>query len=204
MAQVAKGQAVMKLRSVGFRLVGGSALALGLLLGGALLGAAPAHAQGSTSYLPPASVQQSPWYLPPAWVRPPQTGPKVRKLAGYYGHNRMYSAGSYGSYSNGCYGNCPRLPGMITTGYGVVLQRPVVAIFDPNAYQVVPVMPDAYYQSIYQASPPAPVNAERGVKPIQPLVVPVSRDSRPGREPQAKVSTRNGVRIIRPAPVTAY
>jgi hypothetical protein len=198
MAQIAKGQAVMTLRSAGIRLVAGAGLALGLLLGGALLSPSPAQAQG---YLPPADVQASPWYMPPAWVRPPQTGPRVRKLAGYYGHNRTYSAGSYGSYSNGCYGYCPRLPGMITSSYGVVLQRPTVAIFDPSAYQVVPVIQGQYYQSIYQASPPAPGNT---AKPVQPLVVPVSIDARPGREPQSKVSIRNGVRIIRPAPVTTY
>jgi len=193
MAQIAKGQAVMKLRSVSIRLVAGAFVALGLLLGGALLGAAPANAQ------------ESPWYMPPAWVHPAQTGPKIRKLPGYYGHNAMYRAGTYGSYSNGCYGRCaPRLPGLITTGYGVVLQRPAVAIFDPNAYQLVAVAQNPYYQSMYQAAPPEPATGDHAAKAIRPLVVPVGIDSRPGQEPQAKVSTQHGVRIVRPASTVAY
>lgn len=175
----------MKLRIPGHGLIA-VLLALGLVAGGTLPGAAPAGAQETS--------EPSPWYMPPAWVHPPRTGPYVRKLPGYYGHT--YRNRTYGGFSNYCYGVCrDRLPGTVTTGYGVTLSRPVVAIFDPRAYEIVP-------RALYEA----PQAAESGGagRPAQPAVVPVGVASKPAQEPLPKFSMQNGVRIIRPSPVAPY
>src|SRR5262245_33991457 len=89
-----------------------------------------------------AQEQQTPWYLPQPWVRPPATGPQVRALPGYYGHNLRYR--SYGSFSTGCYGDCGYIRGTIATGNGVVLYRPTVVAYDQSAYELVP---RGYYQT---------------------------------------------------------
>ncbi len=161
-------------------------MAAAVMAFGAFAAGTPAGAQETT--------QQTPWYMPQAWVHPPQTGPKVRKLPGYYGHS--YRNRSYGGFGNGCYGDCRELPGTISTGYGVTLAQPIVAIFDPRAYQLVP-------HASYEAAPPPPAMAAPVAAPVQPLVVPVGVPTR-RHEPQATFAMQNGVRVIRPARVEAY
>lgn len=164
-----------------------------LLMAGALLalGGTPANAQtyGTTQEL----SQETPWYMPQPWVHPPQTGPKIRKLPGYYGH--AYRNRSYGGFGNGCYGDCRELPGTVSTGYGVVLSQPVVAVFDPRDYQVVP---RPRQQTLAALPEPA-----RRRAPAEPLVVSVDVPTK-RNEPQHQFSMQNGVRIIRPSPNTTY
>jgi len=172
-----------------FRLIAAAFLALGFTLGlalwGALLTAAPASAQ---------DAQETPWYMPQPWVHPPQTGPKIRFRPGYYGHNLRHR--TYGSFSTGCYGDCGIVRGTVMTGNGIVLARPAVAIFDGGYYyQIVP-------RTDYRAQ--QAVLAQRSTKPIQPKVVSVRSGGQSGQKPQPKFVVQNGVRIIRPAPVTAY
>ncbi|WP_119302902.1 hypothetical protein [Dongia deserti] len=185
----------MKLGSAAFRLFVGALMALGFAVGSALFGAAPASAQYYSADVPPVVFQDAPqdipWYMPQPWVHPPQTGPKIRKLPGYYGHN--YRDRPYGGFSNGCYGSCRELPGTISTGYGVVLSQPVVAIFDPRGYALVPRV--QYQPQPASALPPAP-------KPVEPAVVSVRAASNAPRGLQPKFTLQNGVRILRPSPVT--
>jgi hypothetical protein len=181
----------MKIEIAAFRLLGAVFLALGFTLGGALATAAPASAQE-----PP---QETPWYMPQPWVHPPQTGPSIRKLPGYYGHNLRYR--TYGNFSTSCYGFCSNLPGTIGTGYGVTFSRPVVAYFDPRYYAVVP-------QQGYQAQQPYQAQQiyvlQRNAAPARAKVVPVRYAQWPSQKPLPKFSTQNGVRIIRPAPMATY
>lgn len=158
--------------------------ALTVALGFALLFApAPASAQ---------DAEQIPWYMPQPWVYPPQTGPKIRKLPGYYGHT--YRNRSYGGFSNYCYGDCGyRAPGTISTGGGVILQRPTVVAFDPNDYVIVP-------RTQYLAEPPAPAETSRAA-PVTPAVVPTGQQR--GYKPKPTVTTQNGVRVIHLTPLTA-
>jgi hypothetical protein len=176
MAQIAKGQAVMTRRIA--RPFVAALAALGTVcfaLGGAPA-ASPAQAQ-----------EKTPWYLPPPWVYPPQTGPKIRKLPGYYGHT--YRNRSYGDFSTYCYGDCGyRLPGTVSTGGGVILKRPTVAVFDPDAYAIVP---QQQYQPAEQAAP-------RRAVPAVPVIVPVRDGARKVQQPT--FSLQHGVRIIRPTP----
>ena len=79
----------MKLEAL--RPLAAAVVALGLVLA---FNTAPASAQ---------DAQQIPWYMPQPWVYPPQTGPKIRKLPGYYGHT--YRNRSYGGFSTHCYGD---------------------------------------------------------------------------------------------------
>ena len=179
----------MKPRIPAFRLLAASVAALGAFI----LGSGPASAQYYSPDVSPETPQETPWYMPQPWVHPPQTGPKIRKLPGYYGHT--YGSRSYGGFGNGCYGDCRELPGTVSTGYGVTLSQPMVAIFDPRDYQLVP---RAQQQTL--AAPPEPASRP---SPAQPLVVPVGIPTR-RNEPQHKFSMQNGVRIIRPAPTTTY
>ena len=177
------------------RLCTAAVAALGFIAAGALLGAAPAKA--------PDTDQEVPWYMPQPWVHPPQTGPKIQLLPGYYGYNS--SGGSYGAFSTSCYGSCGyRLPGTVSTGYGLTLWRPTAAYFDPRAYQLVPLAEypqGAYPQGAYlQGAVPAP---QRAAPPV-PAVVSVLVPNRPAFEMQPKFSLQNGVRIIRPAPLANY
>lgn len=166
----------MKIEIAALRLLAGAVLALGFTAGGA-----PASAQDAG--------QEIPWYMPQPWVHPPQTGPKIRKLPGYYGHS--YRNRSYGGFGNSCYGSCRSLPGTVSTGYGVTLSEPVVAVFDPREYQVVP---RTQYQSLEAAV------SRAAATPARPAVVPVGiATKRSERMPQ--FSMQNGVRIIRPAPL---
>lgn len=178
----------------GARLLSAALLAVGVAL---LIGAAPAKAQ----YAGPATAQdagETPWFMPQAWMTPKATGPKFKFLPGYYGHNksRGYYGNAYGSFSTGCYGNCGRLPGMVRSGYGVILQSPVVAIYDPRFY--------AFVQRGY-ATPQQAAAATKTwpTNPAQPLVV---RASVATKSPhmvhinmKPKFQLENGVRIIRPA-----
>src|SRR5690349_14083661 len=160
--------------------------ALGFVAGGVFLGAAPVKAQDAD--------QETPWYMPQPWVHPPQTGPKIQLQPGYYGYNGGGS--SYGAFSTSCYGACGyRLPGTVSTGYGVTLSQPVVAYFDPRAYQLVPLA--EYPQQAAAAAP-------QRVAPAKPKVVSVLVPNRPATEMQPKFSLQNGVRIIRPAPLANY
>jgi hypothetical protein len=153
---------------------------------------APASAQYATSYdTQPAAgdtAEEIPWYMPQPWVYPPQTGPKIRKLPGYYGHT--YRNRSYGGFSNYCYGDCGyRAPGTISTGGGVILRRPTVATFDENDYMIVP-------RTLYE--PPQPAVERRA--PIAPAVVPASQQR--GYKPKPTVTMQNGVRVIHLTPLT--
>ena len=181
----------MKSRIPAFRLIAATAAALGALI----LGSAPASAQYYTAYpdVSPDVSQDLPWYMPQPWVHPPQTGPKIRKLPGYYGHS--YGNRSYGGFSNGCYGDCRELPGTVSTGYGVTLSQPVVAIFDPRDFQLVP---RAQQQTL--AALPEPASRP---SPARPLVVSVDVPTK-RKDRQPEFAMQNGVRIIRPSPVTAY
>ncbi len=178
----------MKPRISAFRLIAATAAAFGAFA----LGSAPASAQYYSPDASPEISQELPWYMPQAWVHPPQTGPKIRKLPGYYSHD--YGNRSYGGFSNGCYGDCRELPGTVSTGYGVTLSQPVVAIFDPRDYQLVPRVPQ-------QTLPALPEPASRP-SPVQPLVVPVSVPTK-RNQPQHEFAMQNGVRIFRPS-TTAY
>lgn len=172
----------MKREITAARLIAAALVALGFALGGTLLTAAPAEAQ------------ETPWYMPQPWVHPPKTGPDVRKLPGYYGHN--YRGRSYGSFSTSCYGDCGIVRGTVRTGYGVTLSRPVVVIFDPRAYQIVP-------RSSYVAPPG--YAAQRASVQFRPqAAVPARTAQRAAEKPLPKFSVQNGVRIIRPAPITTY
>ncbi len=166
------------------RLLAAAFLALGFAmvigLGGALATAAPASAQ-----------EAAPWYMPQPWVHPPQTGPKVRKLPGYYGHN--YRNRSYGSFGRGCYGDCGYVRGTVSSGYGVIYSRPVVAIFDPKYYGIVS---RQAYMPQQQATP-----QRRAILPANPVVVPVRYAQKPGQKAPPKFETQHGVRIIRPMPM---
>jgi hypothetical protein len=173
----------MKIQIAAARLLAAGFLALGLGIGGTLLTAAP------------ASAQETPWYMPQPWVHPPQTGPKIRKLPGYYGHT--YRNRSYGSFSNYCYGECGYwAPGTVHSSGGVVLYQPVVAAFDPRAYQIVP--RSAYVVQQGYAAPSAQSQFRR------PAAMPARYAVRSAQKPLPKFSVQNGVRIIRPAPVTMY
>ena len=152
-------------------------VALGFVL---TLDAAPASAQ---------SAEQTPWYMPQPWVYPPQTGPKIRKLPGYYGHT--YRNRSYGSFANYCYGDCGyRARGTINTGGGVILRRPTVVSYYDNDYMVVP-------RTLYEA--PQPVVQRKA--PISPAVVPTNQLR--GYKPKPKVTMQNGVRVIQLTPLTS-
>lgn len=178
----------MKIGIAAFRLLAGAFLALGFALGGTMVSAAPANAQ-----------EQVPWYMPQPWMHPPQTGPRIRKLQGYYGHNLRYR--SYGSFGRGCYGgDCGYARGTVTTGSGMVLSSPVVVIYNPNDYELVE--RTAYYGTpttgtLY--SPPEAVATQRSA-PIVPKVVSVREAMAKKQKPN--FTTQNGVRIIGPAPLT--
>ena len=152
-------------------------VALGFVL---TLDAAPASAQ---------SAEQIPWYMPQPWVYPPQTGPKIRKLPGYYGHT--YRNRSYGSFSTYCYGDCGyRARGTISTGGGVILRRPTVVSYYDNDYMVVP-------RTLYEA--PQPVVQRKA--PVSPAVVPTNQLR--GYKPKPTVTMQNGVRVIQLTPLTS-
>lgn len=181
----------MKIETAAFRLLAAALVALGFTIGGAALTAAP------------ASAQEVPWYMPQAWVHPPHTGPRIRKLPGYYGHNLRYR--TYGNFSTSCYGFCRNLPGTISTGYGVTFSQPVVAYFDPRYYGVAPLQ-DYQAQQPYQAQQDYQAQPDyvpqRAVAPVRPKVVSVRDAQRANLKP--KFATQNGVRIIRPAPLATY
>lgn len=162
-------------------------VAIGFALG---FTATPASAQ----YAPtaPDAAAETPekpqWYMPQPWVHPPQTGPQIRKLPGYYGH--VYRNRSYGGFSNYCYGDCGyRAPGTVSTGGGVILERPTVATYDEDEYMIVPRTLSA---------PPQPVVERRA--PITPTVVPANQPR--GYKPEPTVTTQNGVRVIHLTPLT--
>ena len=164
-------------------------VALGFMFG-AVFTAAPASAQYADEYAEqaPQDAEEIPWYMPQPWVHPPQTGPKIRKLPGYYGHT--YRNRSYGGFSNYCYGDCGyRAPGTISTGGGVILRRPTVATYDENDFMIVP-------RTLYEA--PQPVVERKA--PIAPAVVPASQQR--GYKPKPTVTMQNGVRIIHLTPLT--
>jgi hypothetical protein len=135
-----------------------------------------------------AQEQQTPWYMPQAWVSPPQTGPKVRPLDGYYGSVRPNQS-AYGSFSTACYGDCGYLRGTVVTGNGVVLRRPTAAIYDRSAYQLVQ---RGYYPTryVYVAVPRTVMVAQRAAPPAKPV----------HKKLLPQYTVQNGVRIIRPAP----
>jgi hypothetical protein len=170
-------------------------------LGAFTLGSAPASAQYHSPYVSPsvpADISQDiPWYLPPPWVYPQQTGPKIRKLPGYYGHRLTYRQRNYGSFANYCYGDCPDyLPGTVVSGYGYILQRPAVAVFNPNDYQLVARAP-------LQTLPELPAATSRRA-PAQPAVVSVRTPTPRLVDLEPKFTLQNGVRIIRPTRSAAY
>jgi hypothetical protein len=139
----------------------------------------------------PASAQDGeklPWYMPQPWVHPPQTGPKIRKLPGYYGHT--YRNRSYGSFANYCYGDCGyRAPGTISTSGGVILRRPTMVSYYDDEYVFVP-------RTLYEA--PQPVAQPKRV--AAPAVVPTNQVR--GYKPKPTVKTQNGVRVIQLTPLT--
>lgn len=162
-------------------------VALGFVLA---FNAAPASAQNYVEQAPQAA-EQIPWYMPQPWVYPPQTGPKIRKLPGYYGHT--YRNRSYGSFANYCYGDCGyRARGTISTGGGVILKRPTVVMYYDNDYMVVP-------RTLYE--PPQPAPSLRRAAPVTPAVVPTAQQR--GYKPKPTVTMQNGVRVIQLAPLTA-
>lgn len=145
---------------------------------GAVVTAAPASAQ---------DTGQIPWYMPQPWVHPPQTGPKIRKLPGYYGHT--YRNRSYGSFSTYCYGDCGyRAPGTVSTSGGVILKRPEIVSYDQDEYMIVP-------RTLYEA--PQPVVQRKA--PITPAVVPANQLR--GYKPKPTVTMQNGVRVIQLTPL---
>lgn len=161
-------------------------VALGFVVG-AVSTAAPASAQYADQ-TPPAA-EQIPWYLPQPWVYPPQTGPEIRKLPGYYGHT--YRNRSYGGFSNYCYGDCGyRAPGTISTGGGVILRRPTVVSYYDDDYMIVP-------RTLYEA--PQPVVERKA--PVAPAVVPANQQR--GYKPKPTVTMQNGVRVIHLTPLAS-
>ena len=147
---------------------------------GAVVTAAPASAQ---------DTGQIPWYMPQPWVHPPQTGPKIRKLPGYYGHT--YRNRSYGSFSTYCYGDCGyRAPGTVSTSGGVILKRPEIVSYDQDEYMIVP-------RTLYEA--PQPVVQRKA--PITPAVVPANQLR--GYKPKPTVRMQTGVRVIQLTPLHA-
>lgn len=161
------------------RLLAAALVTIGFALGAAVT-ATPAGAQDAE--------QQIPWYMPQPWVYPQQTGPKIRKLPGNYGYT--YRNRSYGSFSSYCYGDCGyRAPGTISTGGGVILKRPTVAMYDENDYVIVP-------RTLYEAPQPA---VQRKA-PVTPAVVPAGQQR--GYKPKPTVRTQNGVRVIQLTPLT--
>ena len=171
-----------------FRPLAALTVALGFAFG-AVFTAAPANAQNYVDQAPQAA-EQIPWYMPQPWVYPPQTGPKIRKLPGYYGHN--YRNRSYGGFSNYCYGDCGyRAPGTISSGGGVILRRPTVVSYDENDYVIVP-------RTLYEA--PQPATNLRRAAPVTPAVVPTNQLR--GYKPKPKVTMQNGVRVIQLTPLT--
>ena len=163
-------------------------LALGVALG-IVFTAAPASAQYVEQT--PQAAEQIPWYMPQPWVYPAQTGPKIRKLPGYYGHT--YRNRSYGGFSNYCYGDCGyRSPGTISTGGGVILRRPAVVAFDPDDYMVVP-------RTLFE--PPQPATYQQRAAPVTPTVVPANQQR--GYKPKPTVRMQNGVRVIQLTPLTS-
>ena len=162
-------------------------VALGFVFG-TVVTAAPASAQNYVDQAPQAA-EQIPWYMPQPWVHPPQTGPKIRKLPGYYGHT--YRNKSYGGFSNYCYGDCGyRAPGTISTGGGVILKRPTVVSYDENDYVFVP-------RTLYEA--PQPVVQRKVV--VTPAVVPTNQQR--GYKPKPTVTMQNGVNVIQLTPLTS-
>ena len=122
-------------------------------------------------------------------MHPPQTGPKIRKLPGYYGHT--YRNRSYGGFSTYCYGDCGyRAPGTINSSGGVILRRPTVVSYYDNEYVFVP-------RTLYEA--PQPVAQRRA--PINPAVVPTNQLR--GYKPKPTVTMQNGVSVIRLTPLTS-
>jgi hypothetical protein len=164
-------------------------VALGVTLG-VVFTAAPASAQNYVDQTPQAA-EQIPWYMPQPWVHPPQTGPKIRKLPGYYGHT--YRNRSYGGFNNYCYGDCGyRAPGTISTGGGAILRRPTVVSYYESDYVVVP-------RTLYE--PPQPATYQRRAAPITPAVVPTNQLR--GYKPKPTVRMQNGVRVIQLTPLRA-
>jgi hypothetical protein len=167
----------MKLEAL--RPLAAACVALGLTFG-AVFTAAPANAQDT----------QIPWYMPQPWVYPQQTGPKIRKLPGYYGHT--YRNRSYGGFSKYCYGDCGyRAPGTISTGGGVILQRPTVVTYDADDYMIVP-------RTLYE--PPQPIVQRKAV--AMPAVVQPWSGQQRGYKPKPTVRMQNGVRVIQLTPLT--
>ena len=151
-------------------------VALGLVLG-AIFTAAPASAQ---------DAEDIPWYMPQAWVHPPQTGPKIRKLPGEYGHT--YRNRAYGGFGDYCYGDCGyRAPGTVISRGGAVLRRPTVAAYDEGEYMIVP-------RTLYE--PPQPATELRRAAPVTPAVVSARTGQRTGYKPKPTVTLQNGVNVI--------
>jgi hypothetical protein len=167
------------------RLLAAALLTIGVTLGFAL-SAAPAAAQDAP--------QETPWYMPQPWMHPPATGPSVRFPPGYYGNSAGYMSRPYGSFSTYCYGNCRRIRGTVSTGYGVVLFHPTVVAFDQRAYVIVP---RSYFQPRYVV---VRASAPRAFAPPKPVAVAARR---PAQKPLPQFSLQNGVRIIRPLPMVA-
>ncbi|HKP25902.1 MAG TPA: hypothetical protein VJV39_18685 [Dongiaceae bacterium] len=158
-------------------------VALGFVF--ALFTAAPASAQNYGEQ--PLAAEQIPWYMPQPWVHPPQTGPKIRKLPGYYGHT--YRNRSYGSFSTYCYGDCGyRAPGTISTSGGVVLRRPSVVSYYDDDYMVVP-------RTLYEA--PQPVVERK--RPVTASVVSATKQR--GYKPNPTIRMQNGVRVMHLMPL---
>ncbi|HJT11909.1 MAG TPA: hypothetical protein VJ790_04770 [Dongiaceae bacterium] len=174
----------MKLEAL--RSLAAAFVALGLVLA---FNAAPASAQYVEQT--PQATEQTPWYMPQPWVYPPQTGPKIRKLPGYYGHT--YRNRSYGGFSNYCYGDCGyRAPGTISTGGGVILKRPAVVAYDTDEYMIVP-------RTLYV--PPQPAVQRKAA--ATPTVVQPWSGRQTGYKPKPTVRMQNGVRVIQLTPLTA-
>ena len=170
-----------------FRLLTAALVAIGFAIGGATLGAAPARADNM------------PWYMPQSWMYPKATGPKFRYLPGYYGYKKSLGiyGRTYGGFSNGCYGACgARIPGMVRSGYNVVLYRPNYVIYDQGAYQLVP-------RSDYIVEQPSAYVAQTAA-PVQPAIRHVpTKAAKPWTIIKAEPNfiVQNGVRVIRPAPL---
>jgi hypothetical protein len=162
-------------------------VALGFVLA---FGSAPAGAQSYGGGDPvPQAAAQIPWYMPQPWVYPPQTGPRIRKLPGYYGHT--YRNRSYGSFANYCYGDCGYRPrGTISTGGGVVLRRPTVVSYYDEDYVFVP-------RTLYEA--PQPIVERKA--PVTAAVVPTNKQR--GYKPKPTVTVQNGVRVIQLTPLSS-
>ncbi|MEZ5832459.1 MAG: hypothetical protein R3D05_14900 [Dongiaceae bacterium] len=178
----------MKREISALRVLAAALVALGFSIGGAALTATSAQAQDASQ----ETAQETPWYMPQPWMYPPQTGPVVHRLRGQYGYNREERSNAYGSFGQGCYGYCRQVPGTITTGSYVVLSRPVVAIFDPNRYDIVERQAYSAPQPSYETAPAAPA---------QPMVVPVRNGVKPATLPKPRFTMQNGVRVIRLTPL---